>query len=120
MIQNRCTNEANPLTFCPFCATWWSNTNHFFVHSDEIDEQKLRAYVKGVFSSGLRGPLYRHAVVDQITTWYKQGTLFQNIEKLFAIVGVGLTDSRTASMPLYRMDRVFAEGVVSKLNSVIR
>lgn len=113
MIQNRCTNEANPLTFCPICTTWHSNSNHFNVHADTHDEAKLRAYVKGVFSSGLRGPLYRQDVLERIQLWTAAGTLRENIDKVFAVVGVGLTDSKTASMPLYDLQHCFRKDTVS-------
>ncbi len=115
LVMNRCNNAGNPLTFCPYCFTWWANNDHFTVHSDVIDEQKIRAYAKGVFKSGLRGPLHRGSVVTEIEKWVKDGTLRQNIEQIFAVVGVGLTDSRTAAMPLYNLKHCFKPNTVSKV-----
>ncbi|KAK3916602.1 FAST kinase domain-containing protein 3, mitochondrial [Frankliniella fusca] len=48
-IENRCSYEGNPRTFCPFCKKDTENSNHFRSHAKILDEEKLHSYCKAVF-----------------------------------------------------------------------
>ncbi len=83
-----------------------------------MTKQNCGRNVRGIFSAGLRGPLYRQGVLDQIEKWRAEGTLRNNTEAIFAVVGVGLTDNKAAAMPLYNLQRCLKPNVVRPNNDV--
>jgi hypothetical protein len=117
--MNRCSNEGNPKTFCPYCKKVKSNRiKHFKSHAKVIDLNKLDAYVLGIFTAGMRGPLHKGSVVQCIQDWAKAGVLWEKIDDIFACVGVPLVEKKSEAMPLYDLCKVFKRGYVSIITAM--
>ena len=113
--MNRCSNESYPRTFCPKCKKHTANSNHLSIH-EGVDEARLRAYVQGLFTAGLRGPLHQETLMDTIweAAQESRAAMEAVVQNALAVVGVGLAKNKAESMPLYDTDNVFNIGYVSE------